>query len=451
MKTCLGLAIVLCLSLIGSTCERKNPAIEQRPMQKPKLKISPLADDRGLWKIATSDTVTFAVTAPGAEKVEIFSRPEGWQEGEENGLVELKELTAPNPTPAGEYSTQWTASPDFAGEIWAEALYPDGVRKATDSILLTTETAAMMHSGIRPSNSTLGSVGTDESARSDKLTGGQIERQALKPGASNIRITVNVPAFQLTLWQNGKEVQSYPIGIGRKNFPLPVGEREASAIIFNPRWIPPDSAWVRRSTNVEPYERIEPGDPRNPLGKIKIPLGEGYLIHEAASPSDIGHPVSHGCVRLLRADLFDLAEKIIRALALPVSPQQIVQARGNDERLLVQFNAPLLVDINYDTQVVEGGMLHLYPDVYDRDTFSTESLRSELQSSGVNASQLEEPVLKGMMSRVSQDKQFVIKVAAIKAGRFDAGQRLPIVPPSPQLARSLAAHATHKISPPREE
>jgi len=104
--------------------------------------------------------------------------------------------------------------------------------------------------------------------------------------------------FQLTLWQSGKEVKTYQIGIGRKEFPLPSGLRRTTQIVYNPEWVPPDSSWVE-AHDVTPGERIEAEDPRNPLGKIKIPLGNGILIHQASGESDLGHLVSHGCVRLL--------------------------------------------------------------------------------------------------------------------------------------------------------
>ncbi len=145
-----------------------------------------------------------------------------------------------------------------------------------------------------------------ESARSDKFTGGRIEKTALEAGQPDIKITVNIPAFRLTLWQNNKEVKTYQIGVGQKEFPLVVGNRDATAVIWNPAWIPPDSAWVRKSDSVKPYERIPADDPQNPLGKIKIPLGDAYLLHEADSPSDIGNLVSHGCVRVLRKDMLDI-------------------------------------------------------------------------------------------------------------------------------------------------
>ena len=137
--------------------------------------------------------------------------------------------------------TRLNLAPDFAGDVWAEASYPDGAKRRTETIALTAETA---DAGIVARLDVVGgSVGTDESARSDKLTGGRIRRTRLIAGEPDIRITVNAPAFLLTLWQNGKEVSAYHIGIGQKIFPVPVGEREATAIIFNPHWIPSDSVW----------------------------------------------------------------------------------------------------------------------------------------------------------------------------------------------------------------
>ena len=128
-------------------------------------------------------------------------------------------------------------------------------------------------------------VNSDDSARSDRVTGGHIEHAAFKPGDGNISISVNVPAFLLTLWQDGKEVAVYHVGVGQKKYPIKIGERKANQIVLNPTWIPPDSKRVKDHLV---GEHITADDPRNPLGKIKIPLGDAYLIHQAESPSDIG-------------------------------------------------------------------------------------------------------------------------------------------------------------------
>lgn len=429
----LFLTVTLFAAVLGM-CDYFNKREEAVVKQDPKLEILPLQRERGQWKILASDTPTISVVAPGATLVRILDQPEGAEE-----QIELKMITTPSHTATGMFSTELKLPADFAGLVWAETFYSDGTTKETTPIAVAMETD--QDSPAQPINVIGGSVGTDESARSDKFTGGKIEHTMLKPGDRNIRITINVPAFQLTLWQNGKEVKAYNIGIGRKDFPIPVGEREAHSIIFNPRWIPPNSEWVRKTKGIEPYERIEPDDSRNPIGKIKIPLGGGYLIHEAAKPSDIGHMVSHGCVRMLTDDLFDLSQKIIAAFELPVSSQQLSHVKHSSDRLAVKFESPLLVDINYDSQVVEGDTLHLFPDVYDRGAFSVESLRAELLSSGIGAAKLKEPILKQLIERVSPGKQLVIRVRDIEAGRLGIGQIQPVVK-SPMQEQLMARKAS---------
>lgn len=407
----------------------------------PVMAITPLEQGRGQWLVAAADEVTVMVTAPGARQVLILSRPEGLaedaQEGMEEKQLELRKLdasTSDQNNRSGKFITKLTLPSDFAAEVWAEAAYADGAKRETETIALAATPQDVNPDA--PGEAAGGSIGTDESARSDKLTGGRIRRATFQAGEPDIRLTVNLPAFMLTLWQNGAEVAVYPIGIGRKNFPVPVGERGATAVIFNPNWIPPDSAWVRHAKGVEPYEKIAANDPRNPLGKIKIPLGGGYLIHEAAKPSDIGNLTSHGCIQMLREDLFDLAEKIIAARNLPVTKLQLEQSRKNSERLAVKLDAPLLVDINYDLQVIEGGVLHLYPDVYKRGAFALDSLRAELQSAGIDVANLTDANLQQMVDRVDSNQQFVLSVANIRRGRWNAGKTVPVVEPSLLPSRS---------------
>src|SRR5215216_4640865 len=245
-----------------------------------------------------------------------------------------------------------------------------------------------------------------ESERSDKLTGGRIERAEFEPGQPDIRLTLNVPSFRLTLWQNGREVRSYFVGVGMKNYPIYIGEREAREVIWNPPWIPPSSDWVKSHKGVRPGEVIKASDPRNPLGKVKIPLGDGYLIHQATGPSNLGNLVSHGCVRMMRADLYDLAEKIVAARSLPVTSKQIARAKAGSKTLVAALEEPLEFDINYDTLVVEGGALYIYPDVYDRGTNTVARLRGELRAYGVDASALDDADLEKLLSRVTRRTKF---------------------------------------------
>lgn len=415
--------LVVLLLISGSIFACKQAENQKTSADEPTLEARPTQQGEGEWKVATSDTVTLTVMAPGAQRIKILYRPIV----AEGRYVVLKTLAEPTDATTGNFSTELKTAPDFTGHLWAEIAYPDGTKKKTAAVALTTETALNSQSGQIPLDSIGRSAGTDESERSDKITGGKIEQTTLIEGQPRIWITVNVPAFRLTLWQNGKEVKTYQIGVGRKKFPIRVGERKATQIIWNPEWVPPDSSWVLESEAVEPGERIEADDPRNPLGKVKIPLGGGYLIHQAAKPSDIGHLVSHGCIRMLEDDLFDLTEKIVRARKLPITSEQIEHAKGTTDRLAVKIEPPLWVDINYDTQVVEGSQLHLYPDVYSREPNAIESLRAELQSNDVDLTQLDPQLFKQMVERVSMKEAFVVSLADIKSGRaLAAGQNQPL-------------------------
>jgi len=413
--------LIAAIALALPACKKASNPIDGKPPAQstptaPTIDASPTTKTGEQWQVISSDNVTFTVTAPGAKGVKILYRP-AFADGRH---VELKKTVSPSQSDADKFTTQVKVPADFAGDVWAEISYPNGEKKQTNPISLTTQ-------DITPEELADASYKhSEESARSDKFTGGHIEKIELQPGKGDIRITVNIPAFQLTLWQGGKEVRIYEIGIGRKEFQLPDGLRYARQIIFNPDWIPPDSEWVYEH-DVEPGERVEADDPRNPLGKIKIPIGGGgILIHQAFKPSDIGHLVSHGCVRVRLNELYELIDQFLLARSLSVSRDQIERAKKSKDRFVIKLDAPLVVDISYDTQVVEGGMLHLYPDVYNKKTNTLEALRTELKEAGVD-SMLDDRTLQQMLDRVTRNEEFVVSIADIKAGRaLEAGKTQPL-------------------------
>ena len=253
-----------------------------------------------------------------------------------------------------------------------------------------------------------------ESARSDKLTGGRIRKTLLEAGNPNIKITLNLPSFQMTLWQDGKEVRSYPVGVGMLEFPVAIGMRDATSIEWNPVWIPPSSDWIEKSSTVKAGEIVLPTDPRNPLGKVKIPLGYGYLLHQAKGATDMGSLVSHGCIRVMQGDLYDLAEKIVAARELDVPTAKIAAAKRNKKTLIAKLTPAVPVEITYDTIVVEAGKLSIYPDVYERKLNTVENVRKELRESGVDDSQLSETEIKHMLARAAGRQKFLVDISAIK-------------------------------------
>lgn len=425
-------AAALCCAVASSAATERGEPV------KPTLEAEPLGDELGRWHLVESDHLKLTLTAPGAARAKLIYRP-----FEAVGRhVQLIEIEGPA---EDEIEINWNVGADLAGDVWAVVEYPGGAEEKTDVLSLAHEASVRENAAQVPLDSVGGSVDSEASARSDKLTGGEIERTDLEPGDPRIWITVDAPAFRLTLWQDGKEVKTYPIGIGRKSFPLPIGPRKATEIVWNPDWIPPDSVWVASVKHVEPGERIPASDRRNPLGKVKIRLGDAVLIHEARKPTDIGGLVSHGCVRMLTQDLYDLAEKIVAARSLPVTAEQIERAKATTARLAVDLDPPLWVDIDYDTEVIEGGRLHLYPDVYARRPEPLKVLRDELEDVGVTGKKLDERTLAQMRKRVSATEEFVVPIEELEAGRaLIAGQSEPLTDSPVQASPSEVS----RLAPP---
>lgn len=412
-----------------SGCQERSGNLTANSASQPVIEAAPVQPGKGNYKIITGETLKLTVNATAdAREAEIFYQPIVASDRS----IKLKTV---NEKSGSSFVTEMKTPQDFNGEVWARVKYANGETKQTERLLLASRFDAdgdsdnqQANSNSSNSNTQKGKIGDDDSARSDKATGGRIERAEIAPGKGNVRITINVPAFELTLWQDGKEVGVYPVGVGKKEYPIPIGERRAREIILNPEWIPPDSEWVRESKNVEPYERIPAGDPDNPLGKIKFPLGDAYLLHEAQAPSDLGNLVSHGCVRILRKDIFELAKKIVVARGISDGESKIEQSQNDLQRRVINLNEPLTVDINYDTMVVEGGVLYIYPDIYDRSANTVEKLRAELESYQIDVSKLDEKTLKAMLEKVSGKQQFAVSLDDIRAGNALAkGKTEPLV------------------------
>ncbi|MEZ5346994.1 MAG: L,D-transpeptidase family protein [Pyrinomonadaceae bacterium] len=262
------------------------------------------------------------------------------------------------------------------------------------------------------------------SARSDILTGGKIEKAEFTAGRSELKLTVNVPAFQMTLWQDGKEISTYKVGVGLKDYPIYIGKRPIKSVIWNPSWIPPDSEWVAPELR---GKVISPTDPANPLGKIKIPLGYNYLIHQAKGVQDLGNLVSHGCLRVMRDDLYELNDRIIAAYSLDVSVEQISKAKRSKETFIVELSEELPIEITYDTVVIEKGILHIYPDVYDYKKNGVKILRDELNANGIENAQIPDATIEKMIGLAKPKNQYIISVEKLREGDYLSGKVVPVL------------------------
>src|SRR5438105_3600890 len=137
--------------------------------------------------------------------------------------------------------------------------------------------------------------------------------------------------------------------------------------------------------------------------------------------------------------------KIVAARSIPVSRKRIEAAKRSKRTLTVALDEPLHFDINYDTLVVEGRTLYIYPDVYDRRTNTVARLRDELKSSGVDDSAVDDETLRRMLAGVTRRTKFVVPAASIEQGRALAdGHTEPLIGQPKQrrpAARRRAASA----------
>jgi len=85
-------------------------------------------------------------------------------------------------------------------------------------------------------------------------------------------------------------------------FYTPYGVRTIQSKQKNPVWTKPDWAFKEDGLPVPPARdpsRVESGT----LGKYKLVLGDGYMIHGTIWKRFMGMSVTHGCIRLLDDDL----------------------------------------------------------------------------------------------------------------------------------------------------
>jgi lipoprotein-anchoring transpeptidase ErfK/SrfK len=203
---------------------------------------------------------------------------------------------------------------------------------------------------------------------------------------TDTRIVVNIPAFRMDVFRDGGLLRSYKIGIGYQQYPLPTGFRKAETIIFNPTWTQPDEPWASN-----PGEIVPAGSQGNPLGPIKVPIGGANLIHGGKALAKIGTFASHGCVGLTNDEVKDFAKTLSQASNIEISDEKIAGYLKNRTRTqAVKLPKAVPVELRYETIVIEDGRLHVYRDVYNKNTTTEDNLRAAFEANGVSFDKLTE-------------------------------------------------------------
>jgi hypothetical protein len=221
--------------------------------------------------------------------------------------------------------------------------------------------------------------------------------------------------------------------------------RKAETIIFNPTWTPPDEPWVAKMKGVAVGEKVAAGSKLNPLGPIKIPIGQPSLIHGGKSPAKLGTFASHGCVGLTTPQVQDFAKLLALAAGAEISDKAFQSYQKDKTKTqVVKLGQTVPVELRYETIVVEDGKLHIYRDVYDQDTNTEANLRVVLLASGIKFDDLSEAEREELLNAVNAMSRHPQKLAGKPVSKPTASPSPSASEKSTPVAEKVAAKSPKK-------
>lgn len=118
-------------------------------------------------------------------------------------------------------------------------------------------------------------------------------------------IVVDRATQRLTLYRNLRPVKTYRISTAIAPYETPPGEFPIASKQRNPVWNVPNSPWAGELAG-----QVIPPGPSNPLRERWMGLADGIGIHGTSDVGNIGSPASHGCIRMIPAEVIDLFDRV---------------------------------------------------------------------------------------------------------------------------------------------
>jgi lipoprotein-anchoring transpeptidase ErfK/SrfK len=119
-------------------------------------------------------------------------------------------------------------------------------------------------------------------------------------------LVVNRGAFTLSLYKNLKLAKTYGIAVGQAGMDTPAGEYTIQNKAENPAWHVPTSDWAGELAG----QVIAPDDPRNPIKARWMGIYDGVGVHGTDAVDSIGSAASHGCIRMIPAEVIELYDQV---------------------------------------------------------------------------------------------------------------------------------------------
>lgn len=182
-------------------------------------------------------------------------------------------------------------------------------------------------------------------------------------------LVINIPEMRGYYYRPGPRagttvVETFPLGLGRGEYPTPSGVYHIKGKTVNPGWGVPEKIRLEHlRERGDGRKFIAGGDPENPLGKYRFELDRTlYRIHGTNFPWGIGRLVSHGCSQLYPEDIAHLFPLV-----------------------------PIGTRVEFLYQAVKAGerdgatWVEAHRDIYRRGVPSIERVESTLRSRGMEA------------------------------------------------------------------
>lgn len=216
----------------------------------------------------------------------------------------------------------------------------------------------------------------------------RLRTQTNKPTGNSIM--VNIPEYKMHVYEDGKEVLTINVVVGKETNKTAVFNDELTQVVFSPYWnVPPSIVQNeilpamrknRRYLSSHGYEitgyedglpviRQKPGG-NNSLGRVKFLFPNEYAIyfHDTPAKSLFKNRIraySHGCIRLEEPE--KLAAYLLRNNP-EWTPAAIEKAMNSGREQWVKLSSPVAVSIAYFTAWVDDdGLLNFRDDIYGYD------------------------------------------------------------------------------------
>jgi lipoprotein-anchoring transpeptidase ErfK/SrfK len=146
------------------------------------------------------------------------------------------------------------------------------------------------------------------------------------------RIVISRNQKKLLVFTGNKLLAEFPIAVGKKDSPTPLGEFQIINKIPYPTWYPKGSTPVQAGKD-------------NPLGTHWMGLSaKGYGIHGTNVPNSIGKSVSHGCIRMKHNDLVKVFQMVSVGTSVSIidSTQTVNQLNPHSRDSTLPINPPII-------------------------------------------------------------------------------------------------------------